>query len=120
MRNFHSEAYPNLKRVLVKIGKDLSTSDFKITIYALTKEKETQFSSSYAFKIKVETPDDVSEEETERQIGEKDWQQIITERLCEYYPDARKEEDGLYIPQFRSAIRVPDSIFSKYSLAKKD
>ena len=73
MRDFHSEGYPGLKQATMKIGQDLSTPDFQIAIYALTKAKETKFGSSYAFKISVTTPDDVSEEETVRQINEKNW-----------------------------------------------
>ena len=115
MRDFHSEHYPELKQATMKIGQELSTPDFKIAIYAQTKAKGTKFGSSYEFKISVRTPDDVSEEETERQMNEKDWKEIIIKRLCKYYPDAEKVEEGLYIPRLKSVIVIPDSIFSKYS-----
>ena len=115
MRDFHSEHYPELKQATMKIGQELSTPDFKITIFALTKAKETKFDSSYAFKISVATPDDVSEEEMVRQINEKNWKEIIIDRLCKYYPDAVKVEEGLHVPRLKSVIVIQDSIFSKYS-----
>ena len=113
MQDFHSEEYPGLKRAMRQIGQELSTQDFKVTVYTLTKAKETQPGSVYAFRIRVVTPDDVSEEETERQINEKDWQKIIIDGLCEHYPDAEEVENGLHIPGIGITISVPDSIFSK-------
>ena len=111
MRDFHSEHYPELKQATMKIGQELSTPDFKIAIYAQTKAKGTKFGSSYEFKISVRTPDDVSEEETERQMNEKDWQKLIFDKLCKYYPDAKKVKEGLHIPRLKSVIVIPDSIF---------
>ena len=61
------------------------------------------------------TPDYVSEEEKTRQVNEKNWQEMIIQRLLEYYPDGRKEKNGLYVPRFEGKIEVPDTIFSKYS-----
>ena len=112
MRDFHSEEYPDLKRAMMEIGQKLSIPDFQITIFPLTKAKETQPGTEYAFKIRVVTPDDVSEEETTRQINEKNWQKIIIDGLCEYYPDAREVENGFFIPRLECFIKVPDSIFS--------
>ena len=98
------------KRVIRKIGQDLSTPDFRVTLYPQTKAKETRPGSAYNFKINVETPDGVSEEAT-RQINKKDWQKMIIEKMCEYYPDAREVEGGVYIPEIRATISVPDTIF---------
>ena len=114
MRDFHSKGYPALKRVMMKIGQELSIPDFQIAIYPLTKSKETQLGSVYAFKITVGTPDYVSEEETIRRINEKNWQKIIIERLCEHYPDAKEVENGIHIPGI-GIISIPDTIFLKYS-----
>lgn len=33
MRNFHSEHYPKLKQAMMKIGQDLSTPNFQITLF---------------------------------------------------------------------------------------
>ena len=115
IQNFHSEEYPLLKQAMMEIGQKLSKPDFQITIYALTKAEETNFGSDYAFRIKVVTPDDVSEEETTRQVNEKNWQETIIQGLLEYYPDGRKEKNGLYLPRLKAIIEVPDTIFSKYS-----
>lgn len=103
---------PKFKRVIRKIGPDLSTPDFRVTLYPQTKAKETQPGSKYNFKITVETPDSVSEEEAARRINEKNWQKILIEKLCEYYPDAREVEGGVYIPEVEATISVPDTIFS--------
>ena len=61
------------------------------------------------------TPDDVSEEETERQINEKDWREIIIKKLCEYYSDAREVEKGLHIPRLKATINVSDITFPNSS-----
>ena len=119
MQNFHSEHYPKLKRSMMKIGQDLSIPDFQIIIHSQTRSKETQPGSRYAFKISLDSPDDVSEEEVESYINEKDWQKLIIKKLREYYPGAEAVEDGLKIPGI-GTISVPDTIFSKYSSKKKD
>ena len=92
MQEFHSKEYPGLKRAIRQIGQDLSTPDFKVTVYAWTKAKETQPGSAYAFQIKVVTPDEVSEEEVDRRINEKDWQDIMKKRLCEHFPGQWKSK----------------------------
>lgn len=112
MQNFHSEHYPKLKQVLRKIGQDLSIPDFQVTLYPLTKSKETRLSSKYAVKINVNAPDSVSETELKRYISEKDWQKMIIEKMCEHYPDTREVEGGVYIPEIGGEISVPDTIFS--------
>ena len=119
MQNFHLEHYPKLKRILRKIGQDLSIPDFQVTLYSLTGSSETQLGSRYAFKINVNSPDEISEEELERYISKNNWQKMIIEKLCEYYPDAREVEGGVRIPEIGGEISVPDTIFSKYS-KKKD
>lgn len=119
MQNFHLEHYPQFKRVVRKIGQDLSKPDFQVTLYPQTKAKETRLSSAYTFKISVDSPDEISEEELERYISENDWQKMIIEKLCEYYPDASEVEGGVRIPEIGITISVPDTIFSKYS-KKKD
>ena len=124
MQEFHPEHYPKLKQVMMRIGQDLSIPDFQIIIHPQTKAKETRPGSAYTFKISLDTPDDVSEEEVERYIDEKDWQKSIIEKLCEYYPDAKEVENGVHIPDVHTpgigfTISVPDTIFSKYS-KKKD
>ena len=111
MQDFHSEHYPELKQATMRIGQELSTPDFQITIFALTKAKETKFGSSYAFRIRVVTPDEVSEEEVDRRIKETDWQKIMIKKLCEYYPDAKEVENGLHIPRLKATIYVPDITF---------
>lgn len=116
MRDFHSEHYPELKQATMKIGQELSTPDFQITIFALTKAKETTFGSSYAFRVRVVTPDEVSEEEVDRRINETDWQKILIKKLCEYYPDAKEVENGLHIPRLKATIYVPDITFPKKGL----
>lgn len=118
MQNFHLEHYPKFKRVVRKIGQDLSTPDFQVTLYPQTKAKETRLSSKYAVKIDVNAPDKELEE-VERYAGEKDWQKSIIEKLCEYYPDASEVAGGVRIPEIGITISVPDTIFSKYS-KKKD
>ena len=115
MQDFHSEHYPKFKRILRKIGQELSTPDFKITLYPLTGSSETQLGSRYAFKISVDSPDEISEEELKRHINENDWQKMIIKKLCEHYPDAREVEGGVYIPEIGGEISVPDTIFSKFS-----
>ena len=80
MQNFHSEHYPKLKQVLRKIGQDLSTPDFQVTLYPLTKSKETRLGSKYAVKIDVNAPDK-EPEEIERYAAEKDWQKMIIEKM---------------------------------------
>ncbi|MDE0397688.1 MAG: hypothetical protein OXL96_07800 [Candidatus Poribacteria bacterium] len=111
MRDFHSEHYPKLKQVLRKIGQDLSTPDFQVTLYSLTGSRETQLGSKYAFKINVISPDK-EPEEVERYAAEKDWQKMIIEKMCEYYPDATEVEGGVYIPEIGGIIPIPDTIFS--------
>ena len=115
MRGFHSEHYPKLKRALRNIGQGLSTPDFKIAVYTLTKAEETKFGSVYAFQMKISSPDHVSEEEVDRYIDEKDWRKIIAEKLCEYYPDAKEVENGVRIPEIAGTLEIPDAItFKKY------
>ena len=111
MQNFHSEHYPKLKQVLRKIGQDLSTSDFQVTLYPQTKSKETRLGSKYAVKIDVNAPDKELKE-VKRYAGEKDWQKMIIEKMYEYYPDAREVEGGVYIPEIGGIISIPDTIFS--------
>ena len=119
MQEFHPEHYPKLKRVMMTIGQDLSIPDFQIIIHPKTKAKETHFGSAYTFKISVDSPDEISEDELEHYISENDWQKMIIEKLCEYYPNAREVEGGVHIPEIGGKISVPDTIFSKYS-KKKD
>ena len=104
---------------MMRIGQDISTPEFQITIYPLTKGKETKFGSSYAFKIEVVTPDYVSEEDTYRQINEQNWRKIIIEKLCGCYPDAKKVKNGLHIPSLKATIGIPDTIFSKYLICNE-
>ena len=114
MPDFHSKHYPGLKQAMMQIGQDLSTPGFRVSLYPQTKAKETRPGSAYVVKINVISPDK-EQEEVERYVSEKDWQKMIIEKLCEYYPDAREVENGVHIPQIEGTISVPDTIFSKYS-----
>ena len=111
MQNFHPEHYPKLKRVLRKIGQELSTPDFTVSLYSLTGSKETQLGSKYEFRINV-TSENKDQEELERYISENDWQKMIIEKICEYYPDTTEVEGGVCIPEMGGKISVPDTIFS--------
>ena len=111
MSNIHADIYPELKKQIRKIGKDLSTPDFTITLYSFTKESE--FGSSYSFQIKVKSADSVSEEERDRYVSDKDWRNTIIKKLCEYYPDAIDREKYIYIPSLDIIVSVPEITFPK-------
>lgn len=116
MQDIHSDYYPKLKRSMMKVGQDLSTPDFKVTIYPQTKAKETKPGSSYVCKISVWVSDEVTEEEMTRQIDETDWQKVIIQKLCKYYPEAKEAKNGVYIPSIKATIEIPDTIFSNYTV----
>ena len=107
---------PNIKRIIRNVGKQYSTPDLSFELYLNMKTarynpdvKLTQ----YRVRIKYDTPDDISVEETERKARELNLTELVFEAIREEYTDARlanvRGQTGIHTPVLRGSIIIGDS-----------